>query len=263
MIASCITAIGVFGCATGAADSSGAGTAGNGGGPSAAGGATATGGTQSGTGSSTATGGSPATGSGGAVTSSGGSSTVGAGGSSAGPCDKVVFDGEPNGHPLSPSTTGPGFVYSGWPQVNVAKNSTTTAAYGTGSMHLVLDPAGTCCGTFYFSWTNWDKGPGTPIDVSHAKALALSVKIDSGMYWNLMIELADANGKNSFTGADVHIADYVPSHNLDATWRRAVIPIDKFNTNGIDLTKISGVVIEGDRAVTFDVDEIVFTFDSC
>ena len=78
------------------------------------------------------------------------------------------------------------------------------------------------------------------------------------MYWNLQVEVADSAGVNSFTGADVHVADYIPGKNIDGTWRQATVPLDKLNTHGINLAKLSGIVFEGDRAVTFDIDQIVF-----
>jgi hypothetical protein len=64
--------------------------------------------------------------------------------------------------------------------------------------------------------------------------------------------------KNSFTGADVHVADYIPGKNIDATWRQATVPMSALNTNGVNLAKLSGIVFEGDRPVTFDIDQIVF-----
>jgi len=73
-----------------------------------------------------------------------------------------------------------------------------------------------------------------------------------------MVEVSDSTGKNSFTGADVHVADYIPGKNIDSTWRQATVPMSNLNTNGIDLSKLSGITFEGDRQVTFDVDQIVF-----
>ena len=49
--------------------------------------------------------------------------------------------------------------------------------------------------------------------------------------------------------ADVHVADYIPGKNIDSTWRQATVPMSKLNTNGIDLSKLSGIVFEGDRQV--------------
>jgi hypothetical protein len=163
-------------------------------------------------------------------------------------CDgAVVYDGEPGSHPIGTS----GLVTAPWPQAQTFSETMLNPAVGSTSLNMVLDPGGTCCGTFYNSWTNWGAGPGTPIDISASTGLQFWIKIDSGLYWNLQVELSDSTGKNSFTGADVHIADFIEGHNIDMTWRQANIPVAQFNTNGIDLSIIDG-------AVTFDIDQIVF-----
>jgi hypothetical protein len=168
----------------------------------------------------------------------------------------VVYDGEPGSHPV---TTAPGFQVTGWPTVTKGADSTGNAAVGTHFLRVVSDPGGTCCGTLYSSWTGWDKAAGSPpIDVSKAASVQFWIRIESGMYWNLQVQVADSKGINSFTGADVHVADYIPGKNIDATWRQATVPLDKLNTHGIDLTKLSGIVFEGDRPVTFDIDQVVF-----
>jgi hypothetical protein len=168
----------------------------------------------------------------------------------------VVYDGETGSHPL---TTAPGFQVTGWPQVTKGSDATGNAAVGTHFLKVVSDPGGTCCGTLYSSWTGWDKAPASqPIDVSKAASVQFWIRIETGMYWNLMVEVADSTGKNSFTGADVHVADYIAGKNIDATWRQATVPLSALNTNGINLAKLSGIVFEGDRPVTFDIDQIVF-----
>jgi hypothetical protein len=168
----------------------------------------------------------------------------------------VVYDGEPGSHPV---TTAPGFQVTGWPTVTKGADATGNAAVGTHFLRVVSDPSNTCCGTLYSSWTGWDKAPGSPpIDVSKAASVQFWIRIESGLYWNLQVEVADSKGTNSFTGADVHVADYIPGKNIDGTWRQATVPLDKLNTHGIDLTKLSGIVFEGDRPVTFDIDQIVF-----
>jgi hypothetical protein len=191
----------------------------------------------------------------------GGSAGGSAGGTLAPPgtntfCDgHVIYDGEPGSHPV---TTASGFQVAGWPQVTKAKDVAGVAAVGNYYLQIVSDPGGTCCGTIYTSFTGWDKGPGQPVDLTGAQSLQFWIKIESGQYWNLMVEIADANGVNSFTGADVHVADYIAGKNIDGTWRQATVPLSALNTHGIDMSKISGVIFEGDRLVTYDVDQIVF-----
>jgi len=209
-----------------------------------------------GTGSST--GGSPNVGGSGGSPGSGGNAggAIGPAGTNTFCKGTVVYDGEPGSHPV---TTTPGFQVTGWPQVTKGSEATGSAAVGTHFLKVVSDPGGTCCGTLYSSWTGWDKAPASlPIDASKAASVQFWIKIESGLYWNLMVEVSDSTGKNSFTGADVHVADYIPGKNIDSTWRQATVPMSKLNTNGIDLSKLSGLAFEGDRQVTFDVDQIVF-----
>lgn len=174
-------------------------------------------------------------------------------------CTFIVYDGEPGSAPSSEQ----GLVYVGWPMETNRAQDITDAKNGSGALQNVLDPSGTCCGTLYYSWTNWEKIPNKIIDATQFDSVELWIKIESGLYWNLQIELQDVTEKSSFTGNDIHIADFIEGKNIDMTWRHAKVPIDQFNTNGIDLTRISRMIIEGDRAVTFDLDDIQFTKDNC
>jgi len=176
-----------------------------------------------------------------------------------GACDVVVYDGEQGSHPSSTD----GLVYVGWPMETNHAKDIGDAKFGSIALQNALDPNGTCCGTFYYSWSNWDMDKTKIIDATKFDSLEFWIKVESGMYWNLQIELQDVNMKASFTGNDIHIADYIDGKNIDTTWRKATVPVSVFNTNGIDLTHISSFIIEGDRAVTFDLDEVKFTKASC
>jgi hypothetical protein len=197
--------------------------------------------------------------------SAGGASA--AGGASSGdsdpdsnPCDIVIYDGETGSHPSGTDS----LVYIGFPMpANIVQDTHRDPKYGTTALQNILDPSGSCCGTMYYSWTNYDKGPGQPVDGTKAINFEFWIKVESGTYWNLQIEMGDNKGKNSFTGQDVHIADYTDARLLDSTWRQAKVPLPVFNTNGIDLSHLSSYIIEGDRAVTFDLDEVKFTRDTC
>ena len=202
--------------------------------------------------------GSPAAGGSSTNTPQGGGSNEGPD-PSASDCDFVVYDGEPGSHPSSPD----GLVYVGWPMETNHAEDITDAKFGSTALRNVLDPNGSCCGTFYYSWTNWDEGPGMAIDGAKFSNVELWIKVESGMYWNLQIEMQDTHMKSSFTGADVHIADYIDGKNIDMTWRHAKVPMSAFDTNGIDMAHISSLIIEGDRAVTFDLDDVKFTRDTC
>jgi hypothetical protein len=174
-------------------------------------------------------------------------------------CDFVLYDGEPDSHPSSEA----GLVYVGWPMETNHAQDTDDAKFGSTALQSVLDPGGTCCGTFYYSWSNWDMDQSKVLDVTAFDSLEFWIKVESGLYWNLQVELQDVNHVSSFTGNDIHIADHIEGNNIDMTWRQAKVPLDLFDTNGIDLKHVSSFIIEGDRAVTYDLDDVKFTKASC